>query len=109
MKRSIASLLLVISTVACAQTRVAGVVFDDVNKNGKKDRRENGVANVAVSNGVSVVATDANGVYAIDVGTDNIIFISKPSGYQAPLNEKGAPSFYYIHKPAGSPKNYKYA
>lgn len=109
MKRSLTAILLIVSGIACAQTRVAGVVFDDANKNGKKDRRENGVAHVAVSNGVDVVVTDANGGYVIEAGTDNIIFISKPSGYRAPMNETGLPSFYYIHKPSGSPGNYKYA
>jgi len=109
MKISIVVVLLSLSYIAHAQTRVSGVVYDDVNHNGKKDRKEKGVANVAVSNGVQVVSTDANGAYTLNVGTDNIIFISKPSGYHVPMNAKGLPAFYYIHKPSGSPANYKYA
>ena len=102
-------ILFLASNVAFGQTRISGTVFDDVNKNGKKDKREKGVPGVAVSNGIAVVATDANGLYTLDIGTDNIIFISKPSGYQVPMNEKGLPSFYKIHKPSGSPSNYQYA
>jgi hypothetical protein len=108
MKRSILALLVLTAVASYAQTRVEGYVFNDENRNGKKDRKEKGIANVAVSNGMDVVSTDANGAYALTVGNDNIIFISKPAGYQVPLNEKRLPSFYYIHKPAGSPPNYRY-
>lgn len=93
---------------ASAQTRVEGFVFNDLNGNGKKDRKEQGIAHVAVSNGLSVVATDANGAYSLEVGNDNIIFISKPAGYQVPMNDRKLPAFYYIHKPSGSPASYKY-
>lgn len=108
MRRALPVILLLFASAAYAQTRITGTVFDDTNNNGKKDKRERGVANVAVSNGVAVVATDANGSYTIDVGSDNIIFISKPAGYQVPLRENGLPSFYFIHKPEGSPSNFQY-
>lgn len=109
MKRSITLALLLMAGLCYSQTKVSGVVFDDQNKNGKRERSEAGVPGVAVSNGVDVVLTDAKGVYTLAVGNDNIVFVSKPSGYSVPLNAKGLPSFYYIHKPSGSPGNFKYA
>lgn len=91
-----------------AQSSVKGYVFDDRNGNGQKERREKGIAGVAVSNGVDVTVTDSKGLYQLSIGEDNIIFISKPSGYKVPLNEKNQPQFYYIHKPKGHPESFKY-
>lgn len=92
-----------------AQQSVRGTVYDDANSNGKKDRRERGLEGVAVSNGVDVVVTDKNGQYTLSVGTDNIIFVIKPSGYTVPVNAMQQPQFYHIHKPSGSPANQRYA
>lgn len=89
--------------------KIEGFVYEDVNQNGKKDRREKGLAQVAVSNGVEVVLTDENGKYELPVGNDNIIFVIKPNGYQFPLNEDNLPQFYHVHKPLGSPKGLKYS
>ncbi|MEJ1239350.1 calcineurin-like phosphoesterase family protein [Chryseolinea sp. T2] len=109
MKRLLCAVLLLATTVTWAQTKIAGFVFDDTNGNGKKDRKEKGLAGVAVSNGIDVVATDGNGAYSLTVGNDNIIFVSKPSGYQVAMNDRKLPAFYYIHKPAGSPTSFKYS
>jgi hypothetical protein len=89
--------------IAWAQTVATGWVYEDTNRNGKKDRTEKGVAQVAVSNGVEVTLTDASGAYRLPVGNDNILFVIKPSGYQAPLDSFNLPQTYYIHKPSGSP------
>jgi 3',5'-cyclic AMP phosphodiesterase CpdA len=91
------------SASAPAQTTVSGYVYEDANRNGKKDRNEKGIARVAVSNGEDVSLTDAGGQYRLPVGDDNIIFVIKPAGYQPPLNEYNLPATYYIHKPKGSP------
>lgn len=91
-----------------AQTQISGYVFEDKNNNGIKDRNEKGLANVGVSNNIQVVLTDAKGRYTLPVQNDNIIFVVKPSGYQARLNAQNLPQYYYNHKPAGSPANYKY-
>lgn len=87
-----------------AQTSVSGFVYEDANGNGKKDRREQGVAQVAVSNGREVVLTDKKGKYILPVGSDNIISVIKPSGYNVALNKENLPRFYYNHKPNGSPE-----
>lgn len=81
-----------------------GVVFVDANMNGEKDRGEKGIVGIAVSNGVDVVQTNEAGEYALPYGDDNIIFVIKPANYTYAVDENNLPSFYYIHKPHGSPK-----
>jgi hypothetical protein len=92
-----------------AQELAKGKVYEDLNKNGKWDKGEQGVAKVAVSNGIQVVLTDAKGQYELPVGEDNIVFVIKPSGYTVPLNKHYLHKSYYIHKPKGSPKELTYA
>lgn len=94
--------------ILTAQT-IGGYVYEDQNGNGKKDRREQGIAHVNVSNGVDVVLTDANGYYELDVADDNIIFVVKPAGFQFPLDAYNLPQFYHVHKPKGSPTELRYA
>ncbi|HEU5146504.1 MAG TPA: calcineurin-like phosphoesterase family protein [Chryseosolibacter sp.] len=109
MKTLLTCLLVVVAFPGLhAQSSVKGYVYEDTNGNGKKERREKGIAGVSVSNGIDVTITDSKGLYQLSVGEDNIIFISKPSGYKVPLNEKNQPQFYYVHKPKGHPSNYKY-
>jgi len=87
-----------------AQSVVTGTVYEDSNKNNKKDRREKGIAGVAVSNGKEVVQTGADGRYELPSSDDQIIFVIKPADYQVPVNAFNQPQFYYIHKPKGSPE-----
>ncbi len=91
-----------------AQEIVRGYVYRDLNGNGKKDRREKGIAGVGVSNGSMIVQTDAKGAYQIPVQEGNIIFVIKPSGYRMLLDSHYLPRFYYVHKPAGSPQGLTY-
>lgn len=100
--------MLLISASLLGQGKATGFVFNDANGNGKKDRREQGIAGVSVSNGVDVVQTDAKGRYELAIGTDNIISVIKPSGFRINTNPDNLPQFFYIHKPEGSPKA-KYA
>ena len=99
------------SLIACmmtgsvfAQDLAKGTVFNDLNGNGKQDRKENGIEGVAISNGKDVVLTNNKGKYEIPVQNDNIIFVIKPSGYELPVDQDNHPKFYYIHKPNGSPQ-----
>ncbi|WKN32169.1 calcineurin-like phosphoesterase family protein [Porifericola rhodea] len=103
------SLFLSLSILCCfsfaqAQQQANGVVYLDQNENGKKDRKEKGIAGVSVSNGRDVVLTNEKGAYTIPVDNDDIIFVIKPSKYELPVNELNLPQYYYIHKPEGSPK-----
>lgn len=108
LKTLLVSLFLASTATVSAQNIVKGIVFDDTNNNGRKDRMESGVARVAVSNGIDVVVTDERGQYELPVGDDNVIFISKPSGYRVPVNDGNQPKFYYVHKPFGHPAGYRY-
>src|SRR5690606_27300915 len=110
MKRTfLLALSVLFCSLVCSQATIQGIVFEDLNNNGIKDRKEKGLEGVAVSNGRDVVLTDQNGNYNLQVGNDNIIFVIKPSGYKVPVNRNNQPSFYYIHKPQGSPRHFKFA
>jgi len=104
------SLLVIVASFALipvslfSKSVVKGVVYEDLNRNNKKDRNEKGVPDVAVSNGTDVVKTNTEGEYVLNISGDNIIFVIKPSAYAVPLNEYRQPQFYYIHKPKGSPQ-----
>lgn len=109
MKKNLILFLTLISSLTYAQNQVKGVVFEDVNKNGKKDRTEKGIEKVAVSNGVQVVLTDANGKYELPLQGDEQIFVIKPAHYRFALDEFNLPKYYVHHKPQGSPdENFKY-
>ncbi len=107
-KMMIVILGLLLTFGSMAQNLATGFVYEDLNKNGKKERREKGIPGVAVSNGKEVVLTGSKGDYALPVGNDNILFVIKPGNYAFPLNEYNLPQFYYRHKPAGSPAGTKY-
>jgi hypothetical protein len=100
----IAVLLIITSNNTFSQQTAKGIVYIDLNKNNKKDSKEKGIPNVAVSNSLEVVLTNAKGEYQLPVGNDNIIFVIKPGNYNVPLNQYNQPQFYYNHKPNGSPK-----
>jgi hypothetical protein len=87
----------------CAQETARGIVFDDLNRNLVKERKEKGIGQAAVSNGRDVVLTDADGKYEIPVSPGQILFVIKPSDYSLPVNSNNQPQFFYIHKPSGSP------
>ncbi|WP_026956812.1 calcineurin-like phosphoesterase C-terminal domain-containing protein [Algoriphagus vanfongensis] len=109
-KRSVVILLLLfiwqLSHLTHAQTpsTVSGYVFEDLNKNGKRDSDEIGLVDIGVTNGVQVVLTDREGKYTLPASEDMIVSVIKPSGFSLSLNEKNQPEFYYIHKPNGSPE-----
>ncbi|MEZ4657020.1 MAG: calcineurin-like phosphoesterase family protein [Caldilineaceae bacterium] len=84
-------------------TVVTGMVFEDQNNNQIYDAGEPGIADVAVSNGVDVVQTAADGSYSLPLLEDTVYFVTKPADYMAPVDANMAPHFYYIHYPNGSP------
>lgn len=93
-KRSVVILLLLfmwqLSHLTHAQTpsTVSGYVFEDQNKNGKRDSDEIGLVDIGVTNGVQVVLTDREGKYTLPASEDMIVSVIKPSGFSLPLNEK---------------------
>jgi hypothetical protein len=99
------AIFVIFFTVLSGQERqtATGTVFHDLNGNGAFDAGEPGIADVAVSNGIEVTLTGADGRYTIEVEEDAIIFVIKPGNFSYPVNEFNLPQFYYIHKPEGSP------
>lgn len=110
MKKTIIKSILFLSLISSAvfAQNIKGYVYHDENGNGKRDKKEIGLANIAVSNGVEVVKTNGKGLYSLPKRESQIVFVIKPSGYQSPLNENNQPLSYYIHKPNGSPADFKY-
>ena len=98
--------VLMAATPAAGQQTARGVVFEDLNGDGRRDPGEPGIANVVVSNQEDVTLTGQQGRYRLPVTEDTIVFVTKPSHYNVPLDRDRLPRFYYIHKPAGSPKLY---
>ena len=91
------------ASIICAE-EASGFVFEDLNKNLKRDAGEKGVAGVLVSNGREVVKTNENGAYVLPAAMDEaVFFITKPANYALPVDENNLPQFYYIHRPEGSP------
>ena len=90
------------------EKQASGYVFHDENRNNKRENKESGIAGVAVSNGRQVVVTDEDGYYALPVSEDAPIFVIKPKNWMTPVNEHNLPQFSYIHKPKGSPDNFRY-
>ncbi len=91
--------------MATAQDMVHGIVYNDLNNNGKKERKEPGVYHVAVTNGIEVTLTDAKGRYSLPANKDMIVSVIKPSGFAVPTTADQQPLFYYTHKPEGSPES----
>lgn len=100
---------------AWVKAQYSGTVFHDLDSNGVHDVGEPGIAQVLVSNGEQVVRTDEQGHFSLPTSIrDRFIFITTPSGYQAPafylpnhgegsdyhfpLEQKASPdSFSFIH------------
>jgi hypothetical protein len=107
MRKSVYTGILVCLAISVsAQSFVEGTVFEDLNRNGRRDRKEKGVTRVAVSNGTDVALTDASGKYRLPAGDDFIVFVIKPAGYQLALDEFNLPQSFCRHKPAGSPDSF---
>jgi len=104
-KKIVLAALLMSFSVINAQEKAKGYVYNDVNKNGKKESKEKGISNVLVSNGVDVVATDAKGKYEISLTDGQTLFVIKPNSYQFLLDEYNLPQFYYNYRPTGSPES----
>lgn len=94
---------LCLTSETMAQHVANGIVYEDLNRNNKKERNEKGLPNVGVSNGKEVVQTNSKGEYSLPVSDDNIIFVIKPATHSVPVNEYQQPQFFYVHKPNGSP------
>lgn len=83
MRKILFLLLISVATSAWSQSTVTGIVFVDSNNNGTADGGEAGVAGVQVSDQASVVLSDKNGRYSINVPAGRaFVMISIPDGYK---------------------------
>jgi 3',5'-cyclic AMP phosphodiesterase CpdA len=82
MKSPIVALLLLLRLATPASADVSGIVFVDVNENGVRDAGEPPRAGVAVSNGLDVVTTDAEGHYSLAEGPRGFVFVTRPAGFE---------------------------
>ncbi|MEL7040986.1 MAG: calcineurin-like phosphoesterase family protein [Pseudomonadota bacterium] len=98
----------IIPATAAPANLVSGHVFHDLNQNSRRDAAEPGVEGVAVSNGLDVVLTAADGAYALPERADMSVFVIQPEGWRVPTDANQVPQFAYQHKPAGSPKQMRY-
>ncbi len=73
---------------------IEGVVFDDRNSNGVLDKSEPGIADVAVSDGQTIVRTDAKGHWLLYPSEATMVFVIKPDGWNVPTSETGLPDFW---------------
>jgi hypothetical protein len=93
---------------ARSASTVRGVVFEDLNGDGRRQPAEPGVAGVLVSNGLQVVETDARGAYVLPVRPDMNLTVVQPKGWRTPVDARQVPQFFYVHKQAGSPAPFRF-
>lgn len=112
----VAGVLLITGTGLAAQaadaaSAIRGTVFEDSNRDGRRQSGEPGISGVLVSDGHNVVVSGPNGEYSLPAPTAEeeaggiSIFITKPAGWEVPLDQHNVPRFFYHHKPIGSPPN----
>ncbi len=81
-----------------------GVVFSDVDKDGRFGPGDSAFVGIRVSNGKEIVVTDQNGRYEIPIQEGGAVFVIKPTGFRTALDANKLPRFFYLHKPNGSPQ-----
>jgi len=88
---------------AQAGVLVHGEVFVDRDGDGRRGAGEGPVAGVKLSNGREVVASDADGRFALELREGDTAFVVKPPGHAVPEGGNGLPRFWRHHFPEGSP------
>ncbi|WP_161958409.1 PQQ-binding-like beta-propeller repeat protein [Ornithinimicrobium cavernae] len=77
---------------------ISGTVFEDLNGNDTHDADEPGIPDVAVSDGVRIVRTDAAGDYSLETSTTrrttDSVFLTQPAGWDVGVDEFMTPRFY---------------
>lgn len=89
-------LLIPVFLYAGNREKLQGIVFSDKNRNGIFDFSESGIAGVCVSNGKTVVQTDASGKWVLPAENTNSIFVIKQAGYAVSVNQDNIPQHYYL-------------
>ena len=65
-----------------ASRSVSGIVFDDANRNGKRDAGEAGIAGAAVSDQHAIATTGKDGRYTLTLAAaSHLVYVSLPDGW----------------------------
>lgn len=92
---------------ADAPASLGGVVYDDRDGDGRRDRGEPGIAGVLLSNGSALAETDAAGRYRLAVAPGQTVFAIKPAGWRLPDADPARPGAWR-HVPSLAPSSLKY-
>lgn len=77
------SIILICTSCYSQAQALKGKVFEDLNKNNIDEESEPKISNVVISDGFTVVQTDKQGNFQINVHSEaKFLFISTPSGYK---------------------------
>jgi hypothetical protein len=90
----IVALSLASPALALAPPCNGGVVFNDLNGNGRMDAGEPPLPGIAVSDGLRLVHTDERGRYALPVESGRTTFVIKPAGWSFARRDDGLPDFW---------------
>ena len=77
-----------------AKVAVSGHVYLDRDGRPGRGSADDGVADVAVSNGTHIVRTDAQGRFRIDADPGGHVFVIKPAGHRFVAAADGLPAFW---------------
>ncbi|PZO11055.1 MAG: calcineurin phosphoesterase [Lysobacteraceae bacterium] len=107
-------LVLLMAAALCAAPLVAlatpcqrGVVFDDVDGDGRRGASEPGIPDVAVSDGTRIVRSGASGGYTLAAAPGSTVFVIKPAGWRVAAGDDGLPAFWRnLPTEAASPLKY---
>lgn len=77
---------------------VRGTVVNDMDGDGARGGRERGIAGVSVSDGVTIVRTDRQGRYELEIDptrrVTDMVFVTQPAGWSVGTDQYKTPRFY---------------
>lgn len=85
-----------------------GSVFEDRNGNGRRDPGEPGMAGQRVSDGETIVRTDAQGRYTLPLRDRRSQFLIKPAGYRIAARGDSELPDYWLNVSLSAPPPLKY-
>jgi len=94
---SLAAALALVPASACER----GIVFEDLDGDGRHGAAEPVMAGVAVSNGGEIVSSDRAGQWRLPPRADAPVFVIKPAGYRIGNGADGLPRFWRSPGEAG--------
>jgi hypothetical protein len=72
-----------------------GLVWEDRNGDGRIDPGEPPLPGLRLSDGASIITTDAQGHYALPLVDGRTVFLIKPASHALPVRRDGSPDFWF--------------